>query len=313
MKITVEQLIRKGLDKKGQQFFVFRWLELVHKFSIDSYRFRAMNSKSILQELIEAIDYAAKNMWDRDNVKRICEEAAKLISTDKVLPAYPFYIVLQDVLNVIQNSAQYTLKSFISGVLKSLEASYFDKLMSGLKEAIESNDLHNIDWYTSTLVTELINSGYDRAYLENIFKATMVNPQEKSFDEKFSHFTRVIKPRTSIYKTYLKLKTDSINFPPGLKLRKTNEINFPATEKHIKDYIKSGKLYFESEIEALDPYSAAIVAKSKFGTTLDLIRISHSSKDKLKGALRYFRLGLEGFLDSSRVCCKDWREAYEYY
>ena len=176
----------------------------------------------------------------------------------------------------------------------------------------------------------------------------MVNPQEKSFDEKFSHFTRLIKPRTSIYKTYLKLKTDSINFPPGLKLKKTNEINFPATEKHIKDYIKSGKLYFESEIEALDPYSAAIVAKSKFGTTLDLIRfvvqkpitidvdkrclvihgnqgklyktdpdlggfladkidklpnyesqlnkimnsdrISHSSKDKLKGALRYFRL-----------------------
>lgn len=352
MKISIKVLNKKGLNSKGQQFFVFRWLELVHKFTIDSHRFRAMNSKSILQELCEAIDYVEKDKWDSRNIKLICEEAAKLIKTDRVLPSYPFYSVLTDVINAIQNSAQYNLQSFISGILKSLETSYLDKLITGLKTAIASNDLDNIDWYTATIVTELINSGYARAFLQKAVRDTIIEPQEKPFEEKFKNFVQTVRPRKSTYTIYLKLHTDNIDFPPELNLRIINQVDFPTTDLYVKQYINSGRLFFQSDIEALDPYSAAIAGNARFGTVLDLIRfvvqkpiridvdkqclvmydnqgrlyqtnptlggyladnimklpiyenqllrvlnsphVSHSSKDKLKGALRYFRLGLEG-------------------
>jgi hypothetical protein len=44
-----------GITTAGQKYFIYRYLELLNKATIDTYRFRAMSSKSILHELIEVI------------------------------------------------------------------------------------------------------------------------------------------------------------------------------------------------------------------------------------------------------------------
>ena len=75
------KLHKNGILTAGQKYFVFRWLELYNQYTIDSFRYRAMNSHSIINELLNVIVSVEKGIWNEVNIKLVKEEALDVIET----------------------------------------------------------------------------------------------------------------------------------------------------------------------------------------------------------------------------------------
>ncbi|WP_018305423.1 hypothetical protein [Desulfitobacterium hafniense] len=347
---------RYNVQEEGEQFFLQFMSQLLHKLTIDTYRARAMNSKTILMELYDVTDMVEKGIWNSVNIKLVSEEAMKLIEKDLIINKSNYVVSLKKVLqDAITGNGNYAIsKSLLSGVILRLNQTYFKALIQGLKNSIGENSVPDIKWYTSSMVTELLANGFDRGYIEDKVEDVFLS-SNKDFYQKFEYFAQVITPNTYVYQAILKIYPNDINLIPQQisDFEFLDNIPFNTTDPKIIKHLTSGdpRKLVKCNVAAKDPYSAAISARSLFGNSLDLLRfviqdkvkididdlcviivdgteiiyestpglvgyipnslewlpkidhqlsrINHSSeisqttKDKIKGALRYFRLSRE--------------------
>lgn len=354
-------LIKHQITKPGQQFFIFLWLELFNRFTIDTYRFRAMNGKSILIEMIEVLEYVNKGIWDISNVVHVCAETLSLIKSDKVLQKEKYLEGLQKSIDELKNKPgsqdnQTRCKILLYNIVNDLKQKYVNEIIKGLKYSLLKENLDDIEWYTKSLATELINSGYDREFLYDSCRNFFFSDDTKTFTFKLNKFTQYLLKGHSAFTVYLKIYPNKIDAYPQRIMDYEFEKNLSISSENPKivDYINTGdrRLFAVSTVDAVDPYSAAIIARSKLGSVLDIMQygyqnnnfrsedqclvydndnetyipcnslpglvgyfknsgewlstiesqltkiiknndIKQSAKEKLKGALRYFRLSKE--------------------
>lgn len=342
-----------GIVNQGQIYFVYRWLELFNKFTIDTFRFRAMNSKSIIHEVLQIIDLVEKGVWDESNLKLASEEALYLINNDPVMEEYTYIFSIKKVLEQGINKPssieeRLKIKILLTGLFSDLDTKYWLQLIDGLKRSIHENNLRNVEWFVCSLASELIHQGHDREFLYQIMWINL-RKSTRAFDDFYNDLITTVKPIMARYVTYSKIKAAPNEFQ-GLVLGHEfkTDINIASTDRKVQSFLSSEdpKVFAISEISAMDPNAAALVAHSKLGYLLDVMNYSNpksnlllepdclvvynenngiyrsvpdlvgyvpdqnwfakvekqlciilastslspESKDKLKGALRYFRL-----------------------
>lgn len=278
------------VTRDSERFFVSLWLEQLHQLTVDTYRFRAMNSHSILSELLLAIMSTQLGVWSEVNIPLISQEAEDILITDKIIGNMTsFQLGVLGVIKDLKKKSKYKESELIlSNALKYLSRHYLAKLKIGIHNAMTVDNLNDVEWHTKTLITELIFLKFDRQYLyvtgSSIF---FYSKSDKTFHEKLEHMFRTITPRSVNYRVSLKVSAHESEFLPDNLLdfscSKTLDSEIACHPQAEKFAIISSDndRFLSTSVPAVDSYSAAIIAAAKLGYYIDTFHYGFQDHGKI--------------------------------
>lgn len=184
-----------------QKFFIEKSIELLYYGSMDSYRVRLNNPKTVLQELKYCLkEFEIGRVKHFQTIKSKEKEKKALVNETLVLiNLEPNFIdfssisknYLEQLLNKIDEN---NYKKVISSVdiLLNENGDYLSKVINGLKYIIDGNDssllgLENLDKTLNILFSELISKGFSKGFLYKIIYGIFVNTLKSTSDFN-SHF-----------------------------------------------------------------------------------------------------------------------------
>lgn len=202
----------------NQKFFIEKSLELVYSQTIDSYRVKVKNPKSIINEIVSCIHNFDKGQIKHfDTITGYISEAKNLI-TDKnsclVFQTYDKDFIIKLLNQVSKDNNKHCVKA-LEAVIKDNE-NYLNKLLSELKNEIDivpSNDseqlesLKIIDSLTGFLMSELIDIGYSKGFLYKKVRDIFINTLDDNtdFETKFKEFLTRIFQESNKYAVIFKV------------------------------------------------------------------------------------------------------------
>lgn len=298
-----------------QDFFLRRMTEMMHKDTLDSYRVRANNALSILEELKDVL-----TGWKNGNVKRFStvdyclKECISLIDTDECLQygSYSKELLKQDLDDYSKTQSKkekllvhetddliYTLEDILNINKNSYFQSLFQKIRAFLfddKEYVEANflpTLNDFDTLLSAFGCELIRKGFSKKNLYSYFKSMKEENGQISFEKVFSKMEDVLKaPKEISFNVIIKLSFDrektakkAIEEVDNIYARVPEEIQNYITKE--SSYKRTNKFsgYFITEIKALDSSSASRKGYENFSELLDFNQVLLSTVKFLDKAL----------------------------
>lgn len=287
-----------------QQLFVEKGLELLYKNTIDTYRLRLHNPKTIIEELFT-----------------ICVEARDGVLTNNIY------------LNATSNEATVLIKrgndaltfksvsrKYFLNTLKSASKQNIDKLIQVCKLVLNDNrDYQNqlfttvktsIDSYTNNtnfsnkekkefilmlhyLCIELINLGYTKQYLYAFFRSifVFVGNAAMTFDTRYQILQSLGNKQPEQFKVIYELIGSSFQFP---YFKKTDPSKYEHVTRHFKnslpidikpaireflgEKIKQDELNLISiKTKSLDYYKAVEISRAKLAHDLDIYHLGFSN------------------------------------
>lgn len=211
-----------------QSFFVERFIELLHKNTLDSYRVRTHNAYTLLKELQELlIDWGNNQIKQFETIKLCLEETKEAISKDTCL-SYPYYsktIFIQELdtcikngdkdiskskrlIMLLHNCVNYNKDKYLQKLFESIESILFKE--GALEEDNFMKETELLDAYVSDLCRQLLYIGYSKVHLyvylssldyKSNFKDTYISLKNKFLFSEEKDFIVVFKllfPETAI-------------------------------------------------------------------------------------------------------------------
>lgn len=293
-----------------QEYFKRRMVELMNRYTLDSYRVRTNNTMSILSELINVL-----SAWIKGDVKRFetvaycIEECQNLINDDVVIRYH--YVSKKLFLDVLSSYLDSCKNKDIPNVQETQKLIYWvedlydnnkDEYLSGLLNAIkkkvtteeedEGEMIPNIDSFDSLLrsyAVELLRYGYSKGYLYKFFSTMKKNAMQISFEDAFnSMYTRFCSRSHRLYTVVMKLNFSKRNMaeaasgqieqivdrlPDGIAKTENLSKSFSSPNDNVR--------FFTIDVEAFDSHGAAIKADEELQMLLD------TQQELVKGATPY--------------------------
>ncbi len=282
-----------------QKFFIEKSVELLHLRSIDSYRVRLNNSKSIFEELKYCLnEFKIGRIKHFHTIKAKDKKNAIINEAITLLESHPNYLefnsisnkYLKKLLEEIDESAYKRVVSAID-VLLTENSNYLENIINGLASLIAGNDttlekLEAIDQTLNSLITELINNGFSKSFLFKLVYGIFFDSQKTgaSFEQQFEVFKKRILSAPSDYEIVFRIDTtqkvyDSISViksdeielsdtVDGVVLTKKNE-----AELNVFNIPAKGRKFIKCKIEAKDYLAALKKARSILSEYLDVINL----------------------------------------
>lgn len=270
-------LSKNGITNDIEKYFISIWAELFNYDTIDTYRVRNKNAKSILLEFIDIIDTKFNEISSNENIKFITEEACRIVEKDIVLNKC-YYKELEFLKKDLKKNVNFDFPSLkerlakIKYFLNLFAKDYCENLVKELSEEIKTGDQEKIYKITSILATELLNKGYSYMYLYELKNKFILN-EEADFLKSLNKILR--DDLNKKYTLYIKF-----TFKSEIKDLVTNDIILNSVfkkknndENEASFIAQSGNFIAEiNNIESLDHYNAVKKGINKFGFLLDLIK-----------------------------------------
>lgn len=286
----------------AQKYFVERALELVNSKTIDTYRARLHNPKTILQELHQVlID------WDKDKLKRfetaknVIEETNLLLENEKELI---FGLVDRDYFIGLLKTAkdeQYLNLIAATKVILNTNQDYVSCLYSKTKDEIDScnqnaalqvHELLELERLISSLVTELLNIGFSKTSLNSsIWSIFVKNSTQKTFDECFEVFNKLKDRQDEEFNVIFKLIIRKEDLRSQLIVVQEQSIDFDqerisnlisrtndASKKFLEIAEWSSK-HLLIKVESKDYYTVIEKAKERLSEILDRVFLGYNQPD----------------------------------
>ena len=189
---------------QAELFFVEKSFELLTENTIDTYRLRLHNPKTILTELL----YLIKSYYDHniaeDYAKAACDEAKDLISLDKELR---YVEIDRNYFLEILGRKELTKISYAINILLKENEDYlkilFDNILIEIarlndKPMIYPSDLKRLNFLISFLYVELRKIGFNKIYLHRTIRAIFsANNHGDTFLERFNIISKILVPKHS--------------------------------------------------------------------------------------------------------------------
>lgn len=217
---------KKNDLKVCEKFFIEKSIELLYYGTIDSYRVKLNNSKTILEELKYCIDefdigrirhFNTIKGKEKDK-KALVDEVIKFVNEDENY--LDFISVSKDYLLTILkelNEHNYKKVSATLDILLKENEDYLSRIIEALKILIETDltdfdHLSKIDKVLNLLFSELVSKGFSKGFLYKFFYGVFVNNllPTKEFNFQFRSFEQRIlnveSEHTIIYRLDTSLK-----------------------------------------------------------------------------------------------------------
>lgn len=280
----------------AEMFFVEKSAELLHKDTIDTYRLRLNNPKTILQELIQTIPLIDSNTLKDEYGKILAEEALEMIKDESELK---FDSITKEYFLKALGDRNLKIIFYASNIILKENSDYAEIVFLKIKtEIIRINalpifapsELDLLNKLIGYFYIELRAQGYSKAYLNNFVRTIfnlVTNPQQ-DFTSAIDIIGTLINRPKENFTIYLAFKVPSSAVNQlqiasngftriGLEdlLIEAAAIN-STFEKFVK---KNNKLhYYKMKVKAADFHSAVSSVKREMQHGLDLIFMGHSSQ-----------------------------------
>ncbi len=298
--------IDKWLDIESCQnllFFAQVINELIFDFSISSFRVPTLNSHYLCLDAFSAIEGVKKSGAPERTLKPIVEELYKTLENDAVFDESnsPLKYFIKMYKGKAKKIVQIDELNFeeCCNIVETIYNKFFDnnQYINLLKDKItlivkKNNLLEQESLYklTRSLITELINAGYDQRYIYDIMKHTFFNKKTTvkkvdkidTFFNKFNMDNKEFSVMVIANKDILKMD----KYFEGIK--KVKQARPRTTEEKEKEYLTimdNQTFLIYDEIPAYDPYSAAEFAKMNLEMQVALYRLWN----------HYYNIDIKGF------------------
>ncbi|MDJ1498811.1 hypothetical protein QNI19_38130 [Cytophagaceae bacterium DM2B3-1] len=289
-----------------ERLFIERSIELLYKNTIDSFRLRLHNPKTLIEELITVAQSSLSGvLTNNDYVVSTTKELTAALDEDNHGLVFN-QVNIKYYLGILKKSDRSNYKLIIQSsklILKdnpNYDENLFKEIYLLLKSynslLTPSNSL-NIDaktYYqtrkkigdlTNHLFVELINNGYTKQYLYNTFQAIFVRKivSGQTFDDKFITYKNLTQKPDEEYTIIFKIIGKAFQFSEFQKIDQAyNLINKKfrksierSTSAEINNFLESNKEenLISIEIFAKDYYKAIQIAIDKVSKDLDIFHL----------------------------------------
>lgn len=289
-----------------QRFFIEKSIELLYLGTIDSYRVKLNNSKTILEELRYCLKEFSNGRIkhfqtikgkDKKN-KAIIDEAIDLINDESNYLTFNTF-TKEYFLGILRDLQEYDFKKAIAciDVLIADNADYLQNIISEIHGYINANDttvngLYKLDRSLNFLFSELIYKGFSKGFLYKLFYAVFVNTltDTKTFEEHFTSFRDRIVGEKTDYKVVFRIDTTQKVYDAISEITPISNFVLQDNIDDIRDIVRenrempnfnqqgSSRKFLICEVAALDYLSALKKAKAELSEYLDVINLGLSDE-----------------------------------
>lgn len=294
---------KKNDLKVCEKFFIEKSIELLYYGTIDSYRVKLNNSKTILEELKYCIDefdigrirhFNTIKGKEKDK-KALVDEVIKFVNEDENY--LDFISVSKDYLLTILkelNEHNYKKVSATLHILLKENEDYLSRIIEALKILIDTDltdfdHLSKIDKVLNLLFSELVSKGFSKGFLYKFFYGVFVNNllPTKEFNFQFRSFEQRIlnveSEHTIIYRLDTSLKVyeavSSIHYSSIDLVDNIDDIHLNEESELINfRVIKHNRKFVKCKVNALDYLSALKKSNNLLSEYLDLLNLGLSDE-----------------------------------
>ncbi len=278
----------------GEKVFLESWFNLTHPQSLDSFRFRCHNGRTILEELAREMGYP---FADRDDLNTIASEAKDIANQDTILQsilASSWGLLYHSLTEITAKNAKdeaarerevAQIKTILLDTLPGLSAPYLDLTFSTLKKAINDCNEKEIHRLANSLATDLAARGWVAASLHSWVKSKFLGAewQTMTFEQRYALFEERLKRNPEKYDVILSLSGSRQVLslgqygdfvfsaePPAIAVHEEGDA--PAITKFLTK--NQQRIFAATVVDAVDSNSAIHAAQEKFAKCQDRLRFN---------------------------------------
>lgn len=294
--------LQQVLTKPTERFFIELWHELTHPLSLDSYRTRCLNLRTIVKELAHELRCGLINDAE---IASLLTEVQEFLSEDALMATrYPENLRLfgglltehQKLFNAptwdknkdrtARSDAIAKLQIFAEDLVAELngDPGYRANLCRAIPDQVAAGNKDCVASLTGALLSDLTQQGWTLNALHEWHKK-FLSPESHAFDDNLKFLLREVQRPPQSFQVVLRilgssrLALPSIEQSIGSPLSKKAPAAFceKATTDRQRRFLREDKLvtFVEEEVEAVDATGAAIAARSTIEHVLDLVRFDY--------------------------------------
>ena len=286
-----EELTRSKLTSE-QRLFVESLYQMIHLESLDSYRAKCLNLRTIVAEFYHELQ---TGRLEEDELACLCAECVEFLEMDPIgIIYYKYhYSIILPLLQSIpatkakkgSEEAQQVARKIehlthcLADLSVELETNYFSLLCKELPQALESNDGNKIVLLTGGLLSDLVYQGYSYVSLYQWHKKFL--KQDKfQFADNIGFMLKTLQMPRSPYNVTLQLSGSEKLVAIGCLGRfqfQSKSIPPESAPANTKRFFADKPLrsFAVTEIESTDFESAALQARAEVELLLDLMRLEY--------------------------------------
>lgn len=287
-----------------QRFFIEKSIELLYMGSIDSYRVKLNNPKSILEELkycLQEFEISRIKHFHtikaKEPKKAIVNEALSLLSTEPNYLAFES-ISLKYLKQLLKTMDEHNYKKVISCIelISQENAMYLQTVINGIETLLRNDshihsELEKLDLSLNTLYSELINIGFSKGFLYKLTYGVFVNSltHGRDFYDHFNNFKQRILDQPVTHEVIFRIDTtqkvyDAISAISNPDLTLSDAIDDitlkskGSTELSTFNTKAQARKFIRYKITATDYLAALKGARSSLSEYLDVINLGLSDE-----------------------------------
>ena len=280
-----------------QKYFLEKALELLHGKTLDTYRVRIHNPKTIIKELMNiCIDIEDGKLKYDNYAAMAASEAIKLIESSSFVKFSS--ISRKYYLNLLNKPTRENYSTIIhaSKIIIRENESYAESLFSEMLRCIITNNLtlepgaelyEKIDRLLNHYLIELIDIGYSKQYLYKFISSIFCGIEGYSFFQRLLIFKSLTSRSSESFNVIIGLfsptqeKTKfSIKDPQIQELDKSNRTRFASiTNQTVSTFLEEHKNHslYTIPVQSQDYISALLLARDIFSRNLDILHLGYST------------------------------------
>lgn len=282
------------------KLFIEKGLELLYKDTLDTYRLRLHNPKTIIQELMLVSEKARnRTLNNHDYADSIAKEAKLILSGD--FHNLKFNIINKDYfIRLLTNIKKENYRNIIQACKLLLQENqdYYDQLCTSCQNLINKNNggLTSYDEKDKILgwihyqCIELINKGYTKQYLHNYFRTIFIHIEDEKllFEDRYKIWAGLGTQAPKKYRVIYEILGESFQFPVLQEIdKKYEQVNnlyrstLPLkTSIDIKKFLEDKKQsnLVSIEVDSLDHFKAIEISRGKLSSDLDIYHLGFNNK-----------------------------------
>jgi hypothetical protein len=281
-----------------ERLFVELWHSMTHMLSLDSYRVKCMNARTIVRELSEELRIG---LITDPELKALCVEAAEILASDPIIKASftagnraiaPFLSSPPNAKDPKANRAtsdgwrQFMLTAEDFSV--ALERDYFSRLVTALPSAIKPNNEGEMEPLLGSLLTDLVDRGWTMEALHRWHTKFLPDEDGKSypFNKNLSFTLQQLSRGKQDFRVSLRLTGSDklLSVGPFHGLNLASKITLIAKSDAEKRFAEPNALvtFATMTVQAVDAVSAAIETRAIAEQLLDMMRFDYESRNVVR-------------------------------
>ncbi len=300
MKTLDAKILDAAKLAEHERLFVELWYSMTHSQSLDSYRVKCMNSRTIIRELNEELRIG---LISDVELKALCAETNEILASDPIIKASftagnraiirflsspPISKDGKEKLNRATSQPWREFMQTAEDFSVALEQDYFRQLVTALPTVIKPNNEEEIYSILGSLLSDLVDRGWTLDALYRWHTKFFPNKDGKtySFERNLRFLLTQLSRDKQEFRVSLRLvgsnKLSSVGVFHGLNIASTTTLMAKTAAE--KRFAEPNPLvtFATTTVQAVDAVSAAIETRAIAEQLLDLMRFDYEHRNVLR-------------------------------